>query len=48
MVQGIDELAAELAGRGAHGKLVDQVYGAREFHITDPFGYHIAFSQMMA
>lgn len=46
MVEGIDELAAEMAARGVEGRLVDQEYGAREFHLDDPFGYHIAFSQM--
>jgi catechol 2,3-dioxygenase-like lactoylglutathione lyase family enzyme len=48
MTKGIDDLAAELQGRGVAGRLVDQEYGARELHVDDPFGYHIAFSQMMA
>lgn len=48
MVQGVDDLAAELEARGVEGRLSSQEYGAREFHVIDPFGYHIAFSQMMA
>lgn len=48
MVQGIDDLATELTARGVAGRLVDQEYGAREFHLDDPFGYHIAFSEMIA
>lgn len=45
-VAGVDELHAELQGRGVPTSgLADRDYGMRDFEVVDPFGNRIAFGQ---
>jgi uncharacterized glyoxalase superfamily protein PhnB len=47
---GLDELYAELEGRGAQvqQKIVRQPWGNRDFRITDPAGNEIKFTEPLA
>jgi uncharacterized glyoxalase superfamily protein PhnB len=47
MVEGLDALADDLRERGAitTEQIIEQVYGLRELHVIDPFGYHLAFAE---
>jgi uncharacterized glyoxalase superfamily protein PhnB len=46
---GVDELHRELAGRGARitKPLARQPWGTREFHVEDPDGYILCFSEVV-
>ena len=48
-VSGIDELHAELVGRGAPimTPLEKRPWGTREFHVEDPDGYILCFSELL-
>ena len=47
IVSGVDELHAELAGRGAPivKPLEQRPWGARDFYVEDPDGYILCFSE---
>lgn len=47
IVDDIEALREEFVASGVihEEPLVEQSYGACELHITDPFGYHLGFSQ---
>lgn len=47
-VQNLDAVHAEFTASGAvDGQIKEQEYGLRELHLTDPFGYHLAFAEPM-
>ncbi len=48
IVQDIEALREELVASGAipaDQAVIEQPYGARELHLTDPFGYRLGFSE---